>query len=45
MDRRIDVLSLYPKDMIIYGDSGNVLSIRRRQKLFGYHVHLHDYNQ
>ncbi|MCI1660104.1 MAG: glutamine amidotransferase, partial [Bifidobacterium psychraerophilum] len=25
MDRSIDVLSLYPKDMNIYGDSGNVL--------------------
>ncbi|MDN6587629.1 MAG: glutamine amidotransferase, partial [Bifidobacterium crudilactis] len=45
MDRRIDVLSLYPKDMNIYGDSGNVLSIRRRLKLFGYHVQLHAYNQ
>ncbi|MCI1218201.1 MAG: glutamine amidotransferase [Bifidobacterium crudilactis] len=45
MDRRIDVLSLYPKDMNIYGDSGNVLSIRRRLELFGYHVQMHAYNQ
>ena len=45
MDRSIDVLSLYPKDMNIYGDSGNVLSIRRRLELYGYDVHVHEYNQ
>lgn len=27
MARTIDVVSLYPKDMNIYGDSGNVLTI------------------
>lgn len=33
MARTIDVVSLYPKDMNIYGDSGNVLTIRRRLEL------------
>ena len=36
MARTIDVVSLYPKDMNIYGDSGNVLTIRRRLELYGY---------
>ncbi|MCH4160035.1 MAG: glutamine amidotransferase [Bifidobacterium sp.] len=45
MDRNIDVLSLYPKDMNIYGDSGNVLSVRRRLELLGYQVQVHAYNQ
>ena len=45
MDTVIDVMSLYPRDMNIYGDSGNVLTIRRRLELYGYEPHMHYYNQ
>lgn len=44
-DKIIDVVSLYPKDMNIYGDSGNVLVIRRRLELYGYTPRVHFYNQ
>lgn len=44
-DRRIDVVSLYPKDMNIYGDWGNVLTVMRRLSLYGYDPVLHEYNQ
>ena len=30
MSKIIDIMSLYPKDMNIYGDSGNVLTVSRR---------------
>lgn len=43
--RRIDVMSLYPHDMNIYGDSGNVLVVMRRLALYGYQPVLHAYNQ
>ncbi|MBT1165611.1 type 1 glutamine amidotransferase [Bifidobacterium simiarum] len=43
--RPIDVMSLYPKDMNIYGDSGNVLTVRRRLALYGYEPVMHYYNQ
>ena len=36
MSQVIDIVSLYPKDMNIYGDSGNVLAIQRRLALYGY---------
>ena len=36
MSQVIDIVSLYPKDMNIYGDSGNVLTIQRRLALYGY---------
>ncbi|KAA8828536.1 type 1 glutamine amidotransferase [Bifidobacterium myosotis] len=45
MGKTIDVASLYPKDMNIYGDSGNVLTIRRRLELYGYEPRIHQYNQ
>ena len=45
MARTIDVVSLYPKDMNIYGDSGNMLTIRRRLELYGYEPVVHQYNQ
>ena len=32
MGKVIDVMSLYPKDMNIYGDSGNVLVVLRRPR-------------
>ena len=41
----IDVVSLYPKDMNIYGDSGNVLTIARRLALYGYAPCIHEINQ
>ncbi|MBT1179328.1 type 1 glutamine amidotransferase [Bifidobacterium vespertilionis] len=41
----IDIVSLYPKDMNIYGDSGNVLVVRRRLELRGYEARIHAYNQ
>ena len=44
-DRRLDIMSLYPKDMNIYGDSGNVLTIQRRMALYGYEPVTHYYNQ
>jgi CobQ-like glutamine amidotransferase family enzyme len=43
--RRIDVVSLYPRDMNIYGDSGNVLTITKRLACYGYEPVLHSYNQ
>ena len=45
MSQVIDIVSLYPKDMNIYGDSGNVLTIRRRLELYGYEPVVHQYNQ
>lgn len=45
MEKVIDVMSLYPKDMNIYGDSGNVLVVMRRLALYGYAPRLHSYNQ
>lgn len=43
--RPIDVVSLYPRDMNIYGDSGNVLTITRRLALYGYRPQVHELNQ
>lgn len=40
----IDLLQLYPRDMNIYGDWGNVLVLRKRLTLRGYDVRLHEYN-
>ncbi len=40
----IDLLQLYPRDMNIYGDWGNVLVLRKRLALRGYEVRLHEYN-
>ncbi|PAU69975.1 glutamine amidotransferase [Bifidobacterium italicum] len=45
MARPIDIVSLYPKDMNIYGDSGNVLTIERRLALYGYEPRVHAVNQ
>ena len=44
MSQVIDIVSLYPKDMNIYGDSGNVLTIQRRLALYGYEPRVHAYN-
>ena len=45
MSQTIDIVSLYPKDMNIYGDSGNVLTVSRRLALYGYTPRVHAYNQ
>ena len=45
MSQVIDIVSLYPKDMNIYGDSGNVLTIQRRLARYGYEPRVHAYNQ
>ncbi len=45
MSKIIDIMSLYPKDMNIYGDSGNVLTVSRRLSLYGYEPVIHQYNQ
>ena len=45
MDRTIDIMSLYPKDMNIYGDTGNVLAVTRRLALYGYEPRVTAYNQ
>lgn len=44
-ERRIDVVSLYPRDMNIYGDTGNITVVLRRLELIGYTPVLHMYNQ
>lgn len=44
-DREITILQLYPRDMNIYGDWGNVLTIKRRLEWHGYGTKLLEYNQ
>lgn len=43
-NRDITILHLYPKDMNIYGDWGNILVLKRRLEWHGYSVTLLDYN-
>lgn len=43
-DKVINLLQLYPKDMNIYGDWGNTLTLKRRLEWHGYRVNLIDYN-
>ena len=40
----ITVLQLYPKDMNIYGDYGNLLVIQRRLEWYGYQANIIHYN-
>lgn len=40
----IRILQLYPRDMNIYGDWGNVLTLKRRLEWHGYGVEITDYN-
>jgi CobQ-like glutamine amidotransferase family enzyme len=40
----INLLHLYPRDMNIYGDWGNVLVLKRRLEWHGYEVKLLEYN-
>lgn len=44
MSKDIHVLHLYPRDMNIYGDNGNVQVIMKRLAWHGYTPHLHTYN-
>jgi len=43
-DKTITVLQLYPRDMNIYGDWGNTLTIKRRLEWHGYTPKLIEYN-
>ena len=44
MSKEITVLQLYPRDMNIYGDWGNVLTVMRRLQWHGYLPRLVEYN-
>lgn len=44
-DKKITIVQLYPKDMNIYGDWGNVLTIKRRLEWHGYEPEVINYNQ
>lgn len=43
-EKTITILQLYPRDMNIYGDWGNVLTIKRRLEWHGYKATIIDYN-
>lgn len=40
MSQKITILHLYPREMSIYGDFGNVLTLRRRLEWRGYEVEI-----
>jgi CobQ-like glutamine amidotransferase family enzyme len=42
--KQITILQLYPRDMNIYGDWGNTLTLKRRLQWHGYEPHLIEYN-
>lgn len=42
--KTLRVLQLYPRDMNIYGDWGNTLTLKRRIQWHGYNVEVIDYN-
>ncbi len=44
MRQKLTILQLYPRDMNIYGDWGNVLTLKRRAEWHGYDVELLEYN-
>lgn len=44
MKPKLNLLQLYPNDMNIYGDWGNVLTVIRRAQWHGYEPVLHEYN-
>ena len=44
MKKSITILQLYPQDMNIYGDWGNIQVLMQRLKWHGYNVTLTDYN-
>ncbi|RUQ22672.1 type 1 glutamine amidotransferase [Kocuria sp. HSID16901] len=43
-NQKLTILQLYPRDMNIYGDWGNTLSLARRARKHGYDVDILDYN-
>ncbi len=43
-DRTVHLVQLYPRDMNIYGDWGNTLTLKRRLERYGYAVRLSDHN-
>lgn len=43
-DRTVHLVQLYPRDMNIYGDWGNTLTLERRLQKYGYAVRLSDHN-
>lgn len=44
MSKVLRLLQLYPRDMNIYGDWGNTLTLKRRAEWHGYEVELLEYN-
>ena len=44
MKQTVTILQLYPRDMNIYGDWGNTLTLKRRLEWRGYDVNLREYN-
>lgn len=42
--RNLTILQLYPRDMNIYGDNGNLLVLRRRAEQHGFDVDIIEYN-
>ncbi|GAB3849670.1 type 1 glutamine amidotransferase [Nesterenkonia populi] len=44
MSTEINVVQLYPRDMNIYGDYGNALTIQRRLEWYGYTPVMHSYD-
>lgn len=44
-EKSINILHLYPNDMNIYGDLGNVLTLKRRLEWHGYKAKIIEYNQ
>ena len=44
-DKTITILHLYPNDMNIYGDYGNILTIKRRLEWYGYKPQIIEYNR
>ena len=44
MKKSLRILQLYPNDMNIYGDWGNVLVLKKRAEWHGYDVELLEYN-
>lgn len=42
--RPLSIVQLYSNDMNIYGDDGNVLTVRRRLQWYGYQSQIHRYN-
>jgi possible adenosylcobyric acid synthase (glutamine-hydrolyzing) len=44
MTKSLTIMQLYPKDMNIYGDWGNTLTLKRRAERYGYDVEVIDYN-